>query len=119
MARKEGQPLKGYEMDAIRVSVADIRPQVPALTPEARRMVLYHTANEVDTGYLPAFDSISDMEAWVDTLTLVQGLELAYRLLGRLLDEVSGWRRLLRWAIGKVMGLLMGAIQTALEQRDD
>ena len=88
------EKLKGFELDAIKVSVDDIRPQVPALTPDARRMVLYHTANEVDAGNLPAFDSTYDMEAWVDTLTLVQGLELAYRLLGRLLDrDLSAWVR--------------------------
>lgn len=98
--------MKDHELKAIDLALAEfpreVRIHAPLMTAAVK--TAYATSAEADFG-----PSNGTVEAWVDNLTTREALEVAYRLLGRLLENVSSWRRLLRWAIGKVMELLAGA----------
>lgn len=100
--------MKGHEIKAIDHALTGwkVRLHAPRLTESMYRREAGKAVEDRERGQ----SAPRDLEDLVNRLTTVEALEVAYRLLGRLLEGVSGWRKLLRWAIGKVMELLAGMI---------
>lgn len=98
--------MKDHELKAIDLALAEFPLEVPKLAPTLAMSV---EKSFMDTLEPDVTVDQRELEVWVANLTTLEALEVAYRLLGRLLENVSSWRRLLRWAIGKVMELLAGA----------
>lgn len=97
--------MKDHELRAIDLALAEFPREVASMAPTLTAVA----RNEFRKPGPVSLGSELKLEDFVNRLTTREALEVAYRLLGRLLENVSSWRRLLRWAIGKVMELLAGA----------